>query len=339
VPNFLQLNSSTRLADIEIAAAPILMTSAFDYVKFRLRKLLAALSLPAGAEVNALYKILYDQVHDLDQAREISDRTTIAAFAEQWTRLPEGEYLLSDPWFRDNVDKILSQQELLLKADWFRGKKILDAGCGNGRWAYGFCKLGADLTCLDANAAALSGAKSALSGFDNPVAYICSPLEKLNEHVADASYDLVFCWGVLHHCVSFTKSLENLAAAVRPGDFLYLYLYGRESLPLAEDIEVFKQRVAYNVLLDDAQRTAFLLRKAKGDRNKLNAVHDFYAPLINRRLKFDYIKDALEGLGFSDVVRTISHTELFVRGTKGSNDACETLPPKTPPYWFEGRHL
>ena len=315
------------------------MTSVIDHVKFRLRKLRSALSLPAGAEVNALYKVLYDQVHDLDQAREISDGSTIAAFAAQWTELPEGEYLLSDPWFRDNVDKILSEQELLLKSDWFAGKQVLDAGCGNGRWAYGFCKLGADVTCVDANTSALAATQAALKGFGNRIGYICSPLEKLNEHVPGASYDLVFCWGVLHHCISFTKSLRNLAAAVRPGGYIYLYLYGRESLPLAEDVEVFKQRVVYNVLLDDSQRTAFLLRKAKGDRNKLNAVHDFYAPLINRRLKFDYIKGALEQLGFSNVLRTISHTELFVRGTRGGASDRATLPPKSPPYWFQGRHL
>lgn len=57
------------------------MTSAFtDQVKFQLRKLRNALSLPAGAGLNALYKVRYDQVHNPDQAQEISDHSTIAAF-------------------------------------------------------------------------------------------------------------------------------------------------------------------------------------------------------------------------------------------------------------------
>lgn len=313
------------------------MGSIVRFAKHYLRRLHTAVSLPPGAEINALYKVLYDQVHDLEQAREIGDRATIDAFGKQWTDLPEGEYLLSDRWFRDNVDKILSEQEILLRPEWFRGKKVLDAGCGNGRWAYGFSKLGADLTCVDANEIALTETRRALEAFpDTKPVFVRSTLEDLHNHVTPASFDLVFCWGVLHHCPSFTRSLHNLANAVRDGGYIYLYLYGRESMPLAEDIEVFKQRVIYNVLLDDAQRYEFLLHKARGDKNRLNAVHDFYAPLINRRLEFDYIKRALENQGFFEVTRTIAHTEIFVRAAKGRHtDNMESLSPKSPPYWFE----
>lgn len=309
-------------------------------VRRQFRKIGNVFSLPKGAEINALYKVLYDQVHDLEQAREIVDRATMAAFSRQWSQHPEGEYLLSDPWFRENVDRILCEQEILLKPDWFQGKKILDAGCGNGRWAYGFCKLGAELTCVDANETALTSTKSALRDFDTQVSYVRCTLEDLDQHTAIGSYDLAFCWGVLHHCVKFTQSLRNIAGTVREGGFIYLYLYGRDSLPLTEDLDVFKQRVIYNVILDERQRYDFLLRKAKRDKNKLNAVHDYYAPLINRRLTFDYIRSSLEELGFSKVMRTIEHTELFVRATKGSGSGdASTLQPKHPPYWFEGRHL
>jgi hypothetical protein len=67
-------------------------------------------------------------------------------------------------------------------------------------------------------------------------------------------------------------------------------------------------------------------------------MHDYYAPLINRRFDFNEIQKALEDAGFQDVTRTIRHSELFIRAVKG--DAAEYhrtwfLPAKTPPYWFE----
>ena len=294
----------------------------------------------SNQEVDALYKVLYDQVHRLDQSLEITPKCTLEAFSQQWTNYPKGEYLLSDPWFRENVDTILSQQEILLKKEWFKGKKILDAGCGNGRWAYGFSKLGADVTCVDANLSALKATESELAGFSNQRRFIHTPLEELDQHVAPGSFDLAFSWGVLHHCPSFSKSLKNVAATVKEGGVLYLYLYGRESYSMDQDIELFKKRVVYNTLLDHQQRYQFLLDEARGDENKVHNVHDVYAPLINRRLEYDQIEKMLRELGFSQIFRTIDYTELFIRAIKGSADySAYTLQPKKPPYWFQGKHL
>ena len=33
--------------------------------------------------------------------------------------------------------------------DWFAGKSVLDAGCGNGRWSTAFARLGAQVTAID----------------------------------------------------------------------------------------------------------------------------------------------------------------------------------------------
>lgn len=287
-------------------------------------------------EVNALYSILYNQCHNLEQAVELTPNATLTSFSHQWSELPEGKFLLSDPFFRDQVDTILSSQELLLRKSWFQGKKVLDAGCGNGRWAYGFSKLGADLTCVDGNLSALEATRKAISSFANSQDFIHTPLERLDEKIEAGTFDLAFSWGVVHHCVSFKRSLENVARSVKEGGLIYLYLYGRESLSLPEDITLFKDRVAYNALFDTEQRERFLLRKAGGDPNKVHNVHDIYAPLINRRFHFKEVASMLSQLGFSQIVRTIDHTELFIRAVKGEGDyTADSLPPHTPPYWFQ----
>ena len=63
----------------------------------------------------------------------------------------EGGVLLSDPWFRENVTRILTEEELQIRPEWFAGKRVLDAGCGRGRWSYGFASLGTDVTSVDVN--------------------------------------------------------------------------------------------------------------------------------------------------------------------------------------------
>jgi hypothetical protein len=40
--------------------------------------------------------------------RELLRRQTLASFDYQWRELPEGEALLSDDWFLEHVDAIIS---------------------------------------------------------------------------------------------------------------------------------------------------------------------------------------------------------------------------------------
>ena len=107
---------------------------------------------------------------------------------------------------------------------------------------------------------------------------------------------------------------------------------------LEDDLELFKERVRFQVMFGE-DRYRFLLKKAGGDVRRLHNLHDLYAPLINRRFEFAEIRTLLEGEGFGDVIRTILHTELFIRAIKGSSEPLQAwvLPPRQPPFWFE-RH-
>lgn len=288
------------------------------------------------AECNALYRLLYQLMHDKEQALALSALQTQEAFSTQWKDLPQGNALLSDPWFKSHVDKILCEEELLLKPEWFAGKHVLDAGCGNGRWSYGFAKLGASVTAVDINTSALEATKKALQEFETPKNFVHSALETLDKLPLNA-YDLVFSWGVIHHCQSFNKALDQLLKRVKEGGIIYLYLYGRESFSFDADLELFKERVIYNTLPTWNEKLQFLMEKSGGDRNRLHINHDIYAPLINRRLQFDEVRAVLSAQGFSHIERTIDHTELFIRAVKGPKNIDQqwVLPKKKPPFWFE----
>ena len=251
---------------------------------------------------------------------------------------PAANSCSSDPVFRRDVERIISEEEILIDRSWFPGKAVLDAGCGGGRWSYGLAKLGAQVTAVDTNISAINATRAALNEIGAQAAFLQSDLESLHSKLPHESFDLVWSWGVLHHCVSFTGALKSVARLVRPGGMIYLYLYGRESIDLSTDVRIFKDRLMYNYLPTAEARHAFLLRMASGDESNIHHVHDIYAPLINRRFEFTEVRDLLHSIGFADVARTIDHTEIWVRAVKGDDDMIIKtygLPQKKPPYWFQ----
>ena len=64
--------------------------------------------------------------------------------------------------------------------------------------------------------------------------------------------------------------------------------------------------------------------------------HDNFAPLINRRFSFKEISKKLHDLGYEDIQKTIEHSEVFVRATKGKSlHKKYFLNKNKPPYWFQ----
>ena len=191
---------------------------------------------------------------------------------------------------------------------------------------------------VDASEAAIAETRHALTVFTTPKSFVVSPLEQLTAALPQGkTFDLVFCWGVAHHCQRFNQVVGELTRLVSDGGILYLYLYGRESLPFARDLALFKERVAYNTLTTDQEKYDFLLAKAGSNPDRVHAMHDSYAPLINRRLTFDQVKELLEKKGMCRIERTIDHSELFLRSIKGDGAALEPwlLAKAEAPYWFQ----
>jgi SAM-dependent methyltransferase len=289
-------------------------------------------------ELDGLYRLLYHLVHDPENSPDMSTLQTQAAFAKQWQKLNEGNYLLTDPWFKENVARVLCEQEILLRPEWFPGKEVLDAGCGSGRWSYGLAKLGAHLTSVDVNPVAIQETQKALAEFSSPKSFVVTPLEQLTKALPQgATFHLVFCWGVAHHCKSFNQVLRELVQLTKDGGLLYLYLYGRESLPFDRDLDLFKERVLYNALATEQEKYEFLLTMADGNKDAVHNMHDLYAPLINRRFAFEQVKEFLEQQGMAQIERTIDHSELFIRAVKGDVAALGpwSLPKPKAPYWFQ----
>jgi len=153
-------------------------------------------------------------------------KETLESFDYQWKNLSEGAYLLSDDEWRENVsDHIL--EELELGREEISGRRVLDAGCGNGRWAYGFMELGCEVHGFDPSEHGVSYARAHVQKGSFNVANVLD-YPSLLKLYPENSFDVVWCWGVLHHTGDPELGFKNLTKFVKPGGILHLYMYGRK---------------------------------------------------------------------------------------------------------------
>ena len=144
-----------------------------------------------------------------------------AAFGWQWQEFVE----LYDQYEAQFLDWIYPVQP-----DFFAGKVVLDAGCGNGRHAFYAARYGArEVIAMD-----LSDAVE--TAYDN--------IGKLpNTHVIQGDiyhppfaksenggpFDFIYSIGVLHHLPDPEAGFHSLVRFLRPGGAIFAWVYGREN--------------------------------------------------------------------------------------------------------------
>jgi SAM-dependent methyltransferase len=102
------------------------------------------------------------------------------------------------------------------------GALVLDAGCGPGVHSIRAAQRGYRVRALDVSQTALDEAaqRADKAGVADAIEFQQADLTDLQ--LADASFDHVFCWGVVIHIPEIAKALDHLARVVAPGGRLAL---------------------------------------------------------------------------------------------------------------------
>ncbi len=234
---------------------------------------------------------------------------TYASFDYQFRRLDQGAGLLSDPDFQRDALSLLEQCTGLPPA-WFAGKKILDAGCGNGRWSHVLSLCKAEVTAIDHSASGVEATQAACKNFPGFQARRHSILDPLN---MPGAFDMVWSFGVTHHTGNTRQAVTNIAECVRAGGYLFLMIYGEPRWDHFEDYDEINDYTAMRralASLEFDERVAYLQR-LKTERD-VHGWFDAASPRINDLHRFDEVAEWLRRLKFTDIRLTVPSRNLHI---------------------------
>jgi SAM-dependent methyltransferase len=109
-----------------------------------------------------------------------------------------------------------------------RGQRVLEAGCGAGRFTEILLSAGARVFACDLSNAVEANRQNCGQAPD----YFVCQADIMNLPVEPASFDVVICLGVIQHTPNPEQTIARLSSYVRPGGLLVIdhYSYGAEDM-------------------------------------------------------------------------------------------------------------
>jgi len=114
----------------------------------------------------------------------------------------------------------------------WKGKKVLEIGCGIGTDTMNFARAGAEVTAVDLTEKSLEVARqrAKVFGLDDRITFYQANAERLSETVPVQKYDLVYSFGVIHHTPHPENVLEEIRKHyLKPDSTVKIMVYNRWS--------------------------------------------------------------------------------------------------------------
>lgn len=222
--------------------------------------------------------------------REGLERRTSAVFERLWSPYDDDRFRESIALFRRRLDKVG------FDTGFFRGRRVLDAGCGGGRNTIAMAGLGAaEAIGIDIGAAGIEDARRRARGIANARFEVASILDI---PFASDSFDLVWCAGVLMITADENRTLDELTRVLRPGGQLYLLVYADEGMrwPLIKTLRPIAAAIGHDQMLA-------VMEAAGTSANKQRTfLDDLYCPKLDF-YNWPRLKRMLERRGYGDITR------------------------------------
>lgn len=232
-----------------------------------------------------------------------------AAARAQWGHDPAGGLAAGDvelgtPESFARVERYRYQEQPWMHStfrfDRFAGQRVLEVGVGLGTDHLQFARSGATLTGIDLTprCVKLTGRRFEQEG-------LTSALHVMNAErlgFKDASFDVVYSFGVLHHTAAPERAFREIRRVLRPGGVFIGGLYNRRSAFVA-------LMQSQRLLMPEYRHLSFeerlsLVEHSTGDDTSRPHVRVFTAPELRRLLL---------GAGFQRVNMSTRHSGLRIR--------------------------
>jgi 2-polyprenyl-3-methyl-5-hydroxy-6-metoxy-1,4-benzoquinol methylase len=204
--------------------------------------------------------------------------------------------LLSDFSFRNDITSLITKYTKQ-KTSWFSNKYVLDIGCGNGRFSYGFALLKSKLTIMDQSKSAIKHTKNILKDFRIKV--IKGDILK-TKSLPKIKYDLVWSFGVVHHTGNTNLALKNIRKLIKNKGFLFLMVYG-EPNSNTEFYEISQYNNLRKKTNELSTHEKFVYLKNRFKPKLVHGYFDAVSPNINELYSFQEIENMLLKLNFRNI--------------------------------------
>lgn len=111
----------------------------------------------------------------------------------------------------------------------WKGKRVLEIGCGIGTDAVNFARAGADYTGVDLSPASLDLARRRFAVFGLQGTFHLANAEELLKVVPVQVFDLVYSFGVIHHSPEPPRVIRSVEKYLGPESEFRLMLYAKQS--------------------------------------------------------------------------------------------------------------
>jgi 2-polyprenyl-3-methyl-5-hydroxy-6-metoxy-1,4-benzoquinol methylase len=115
----------------------------------------------------------------------------------------------------------------------YKGKRVLEVGCGLGTESLNFARAGAHVTSVDLSDASLELCKKRFEVFGLKADFFSGNAEELASILpAGSQFDLIWSFGVIHHTPHPERCVEQFKKLLVPGGELKLMVYSKVSYKL-----------------------------------------------------------------------------------------------------------
>jgi SAM-dependent methyltransferase len=154
--------------------------------------------------------------------RFVNDDSYAASFGDEWTWFPQTPLDHLQAGHDESRRTFLAKTGLAVSD--LEGKTVLDVGCGMGRFTEVASASGARVVGMDLSRAVFS-AEANLAHRPN-VAIVQG--DALDPPFIDASFDVIYSIGVLHHTPDTRRAFLSLVRLLRPGGRMAIWVYSSE---------------------------------------------------------------------------------------------------------------
>jgi len=261
-------------------------------------------------------------------SRFVSSEQYVGSFGFQWNTFSKAQLDSANGTSR-------SRDAFVQKTGWtlesLGGQRVLDAGCGMGRFAEVCAAAGAEVHAVDLSTAVEAAARN-LWRFPNTSFY---QADIMNLPFPEGTFDAIYSIGVLHHTPDTRKAFLSLTKLLKPGGRIAIWVYSTELRWMfgGELLRTFTPSLPKSVLLK-ASRIAIPLYHihklpllgivtAAVFPTSINPdpewrwldTFDWYSPRYQWKHTFGEVEGWFREAGLTDIA--CSHVSVSVRGVRG----------------------